>query len=132
MASWLVVALLGGYLSFALNVQTMISLLVSQCVLWLVRVGAMHIGITAWLKQPRLFGQTFGVSAYALVPLGFAPFFGQLVELWVLATTAAAIHDLTGTTIGKAIVIALGGTVAAYFASRLIQQFAFGFLAPGF
>ncbi len=110
--------------ALVLPVGFLISLAITQALVWLARAAAIHLAIVSWLKQPLTFTQSFGVLSYAQAPvmLAFLPVIGPAVELWVLISTAVASRDLTGCIPGRAIGLAICGWIGAQLIAWLLQR----------
>jgi hypothetical protein len=123
-----------GYLIFSLlsglpNPMVLVMTFVVQIIAWLARIYLVQLVCSSWLKQRLDFRELFRALSYAQSPLGlrFVPYLGQLVELWALVTTTAAIRDITGQQTTQAVILAVAGFIGGAIVMNVVSGFARAF-----
>ncbi len=112
------------------SLTPMLSTSVVALIAFLARVWVVQIAASSWLKRPTRFDPLFRALAYAQAPfiLQIVPVVGQIIGLWTLVTTAAAIRDVTGSDSTSAAILSVIGLVGAMVATSFAAQI----LAPLF
>jgi hypothetical protein len=110
-------------LSFSLpGIMSIISTCIIQLVSLLAWVLVVQIGSSIWLERKMSFNQFFRPLAFAQSPgiLQILPVVGQIVGIWRVVTSMAAIRDVTGCQTFQAAILAVIGYVGAMAATRFI------------
>jgi hypothetical protein len=95
---------------------------IAQAGLWLLRVWAIQLASTHWLKKPIPFDVWFRAITYAQcgLRLGVIPRLAPLLMIWSLITSAAVVQDLLGVDTSTAAIVSVIGGVAVLAAAPLI------------
>lgn len=103
---------------------------VVQLIVWLARVWIVQIAASTWLDKKATFEQLFRALAYAQSPavLQIVPIVGQIVGLWSLVTTTAAIRDVTGCDTWNAAILSVIGIVGVMVATAFAGPIVLGLL----
>ncbi len=128
-------AVLGGYLiRFSLPGFSSIGFLAASVLLQVLSL-AVAIVIMAVLSQPVLgrkleFGHIFRALAYAQSPGVFSvvPVLGQLINLWRLPTSVAALREISAAETVKAVILLILGAVASSIVALVLAPLLFTLL----
>ena len=128
-------AILGGYLiSFSLPGFSSIGFIAASVVLQVLSLTA-AIGVMAALSQSIIgrkleFWHLFRSLAYAQSPgvLSIVPVLGQLLNLWRLPTSVAAVREVSGAETGKSVILLIVGAVASTVVALVLSPLLFTLL----
>lgn len=108
------------------SIVTIATMIAAQLVSFTAGVFLISWAAPKIAKVPLTFGQLFRPLAYAQSPglLGLVPGIGQLLSLWQLATTVAALREVTACDAAKAVVLMLIGFVGSLVAAAVVTPIA--------